>query len=183
VGATGEIGELLGRAQGAYREAVEAVGEEAPQVLSAANDLVMRMARFGRKWREVEREAQRSQPDLVLARLEQLDRKVLETSDPVARGEFERAREAVKAQVSYLAEIARGRERAVARLSHQVATLERLRLAAVRHRSVDAARLGAELQPVVEELQQAGGELDIEAEALSEAHLQPALPVTSTAPN
>jgi hypothetical protein len=80
-----------------------------------------------------------------------------------------------------LAEIARGRERAVARLSHQVATLERLRLAAVRHRSVDAARLGIELQPAVDELHQAGGELDIESEALSEAHLQPTLP--PNAPN
>jgi hypothetical protein len=91
------------------------------------------------------------------------------THDPVARGEFEKARDALVAQVDYVNEIARGRERAIARLTHQVATLERLRLAAVRHRSVDAARLGAELQPVVDELAEAGGEMDLAAEALRDA--------------
>jgi hypothetical protein len=50
-----------------------------------------------------------------------------------------------------------------------VATLERLRLAALRQRSADAGRLGAELQPVVDELTQAGGDFDIAAEALTEA--------------
>ena len=57
-----------------------------------------------------------------------------------------------------------------------MATLERLRWAALRHRSADAARLGAELQPVVEELAQAGGDFDIAAEALTEATVAGALP-------
>jgi len=39
----------------------------------------------------------------------------------------------------------------------------------VHHRSVDAARLGAELAPVVEELTEAGGDLDLASEALGEA--------------
>jgi hypothetical protein len=61
-----------------------------------------------------------------------------------------------------------------------VATLERLRLAALRHRSVDASRLGAELQPVVDELADAGGDLDLASEALDEA--QPlALPAAQLA--
>ena len=82
----------------------------------------------------------------------------------------------MSAQLAYLEEIAGGRERAVARLEHQVATLERLRWAALRHRSADAGRLGAELAPVVEELAQAGGDFDIAAEALSEATVAGALP-------
>jgi hypothetical protein len=180
VAAQGELGELLERASLAHREAVAALGLAAPEVRSAADDLVRRMARFGRRWHEVELEAARARPEVVRGRLTDLDARLLATSDPVARQELGRAREALQAQVDYLDEIARGRERAVARLSHQVATLERLRLQAVRHRSVDAARLGAELQPVADELAQAGGELDIEADALAEAHLGPALPA---APN
>jgi hypothetical protein len=109
-------------------------------------------------------------------RLAELDLRLAACSDAVAQAEFARAREALAAQVDSLAEIARGRERAVARLTHQVAMLERLRLAALRHRSVDAARMGAELQPVVEELSQAGTDLDIASEALSEATTAAALP-------
>jgi hypothetical protein len=93
--------------------------------------------------------------------------------------ELTRAAEALKAQVAYLDEIANGRERAVARLTHQVATLERLRLAALRHRSADVARMGAELAPVVEELAQVGGDFDIAAEALAEATVAGALQAPS----
>jgi hypothetical protein len=168
----GELGGLLGRAATAYREAVEALGDNAPQARKAADDLVQRMARFGRRWREVEAEAARTQPEALHEQLSVISRRLESSTDPQTRADFERAREAVTAQLAYLDEIARGRERAVARLTHQVATLERLRLAAVRHRSVDAARLGAELQPVVEEIADAGGDLDLASEALSEAQAQ-----------
>jgi hypothetical protein len=179
LGSDGELGQLLGRAASAYRDAVEAMGDDAPQARLAADDLVKRMARFGRHWREVEAEAARSLPEELHERLALLTRRLESTEDPLARVEFERAQQAMTAQLDYLQEINRGRERAVARLTHQVATLERLRLAAVRHRSVDAARLGAELQPVVEELSQAGTDLDIASEALSEAVVAGALPAAS----
>lgn len=165
----GELGLLLGRAAGAYREAIEALGTDAPQARAAADDLVKRMASFGRRWREVENDVARCQPDELRGRLDSVEQKLLATGDAVVRVELERAREALAAQLSYLDEIAKGRDRAVARLTHQVAMLERLRLAAVRHRSVDAARLGAELAPVVEELSEAGGDLDTASEALTEA--------------
>jgi hypothetical protein len=169
--AEGELGELLGRAAVAYREAVAAMGREAPAARLAADDLVRRMARFGRHWQEVEAEAARSLPSELNERRLLVGRRLEATSDPLARAEFERARDALDAQLASLAEIARGRERAVARLTHQVATLERLRLAALRHRSVDAGRLGAELAPVVEELTEAGSDLDLESEALTEAQV------------
>jgi hypothetical protein len=165
----GELGELMGRAREAYREAVAALGDGAPEARAAAEDLMKKMAGFGQRWQQVEAEAGRTKPEEVRARLEKIEQKLLAAPDPVVRVELERAREALAAQLSYLDEIARGRDRAYARLTHQVATLERLRLAAVRHRSVDAARLGAELAPVVEELSQAGGDLDLASEALSEA--------------
>jgi hypothetical protein len=170
-----ELGQLLGRAAVAYREAVAAIGSEAPAARVAADELVSKMTRFGRRWRELEAEAARALPAELNDRLLLVGRKLETTVDPLARAEFARAREALGAQAAYLDEIASGRERAVARLTHQVATLERLRLAALRHRSADATRLGAELAPVVDELAQAGGDFDIATEALSEATVAGAL--------
>ena len=145
------------------------LGGEAPAARAAADDLVGKMTRFGKRWRELETEASRSLPGDLRERLQLVGRRLETSSDPLARAELARAREALSAQLAYLEEIHNGRERAVARLEHQVATLERLRLAALRHRSADAARMGAELQPVIEELATAGGDYDIAAEALTEA--------------
>jgi hypothetical protein len=164
-----ELGQLLGRAATAYRDAVAAIGDEAPAARGAADELMRKMARFGKRWRELESEAARSLPEDLNERKLLVGRRLEATQDPLARLELARARDALSAQLSYLDEIRGGRERAVARLEHQVATLERLRLAALRQRSADAGRLGAELQPVVEELTQAGGDFDIAAEALTEA--------------
>jgi hypothetical protein len=169
----GEIGELVGRAQAAQSEADRAIAQDAPEVAQAARDLVGRIERFAERWYEVEREAARSPRRAVEVRLVELDERIAATKDQVAQNEFTRARAALKAQLDYLDEIGRGRERAVARLSHQVAALERLRLQALRHRSVDASRLGAELQPVAEELAQAGVDLDIASDALLEAAVTP----------
>jgi hypothetical protein len=163
----------------AYREAVEAIGDEVPAARTAADEMVRKMTRFGRRWRELEAEASRSLPAQLHERLLLVGRKLESTHDPLTRVELTRAAEALKAQVAYLDEIANGRERAVARLTHQVATLERLRLAALRHRSADVARMGAELAPVVEELAQVGGDFDIAAEALAEATVAGALQAPS----
>lgn len=164
-----ELGKLLGRAAAAYRDAVAAIGGEAPSVRAAADDMLGKMTRFGKRWRELEAEAARSLPNELRERLMLVGRRLDASNDPLARAELARAREQLSAQLAYLEEIANGRERAVARLEHQVATLERLRLAALRHRSADAARMGSELAPLVDELAQAGGDFDIAAEALTEA--------------
>lgn len=169
LGDDSELGQLLGRAAAAYREAVTAIGDEAPAARAAADEMVRKLTRFGRHWRELELEAARSKPAELHERLALVGRKLEATADPLTRTELGRAAEALRAQVGYLDEIASGRERAVARLQHQVATLERLRLAALRHRSADASRLGAELQPVVDELSQVGGDFDLLSEALTEA--------------
>jgi hypothetical protein len=164
-----ELGQLLGRAALAHRDALAVMGDEAPAARAAADDMVLKMTRFGRRWRDLELEAARSRPDELNARLLLVGRKLEASADPLARLELGRAKEALAAQLGYLDEIHHGRERAMARLEHQVAALERLRLAALRQRSADAGRLGAELQPVVDELAQAGGDFDVAAEALTEA--------------
>jgi hypothetical protein len=170
-----ELGQLLGRAARAYREAVQAMGDDAPAARAAADELVRKMTRMGRRWQELEAQAAHTLPADLHERLTLVGRRIEATSDPLARIELGRTREALAAQLTSLDEIRGGRERVAARLEHQVATLERLRLAALRQRSADVGRLGAELQPVVDELTQAGGDLDIAAEALTEATVAGAL--------
>jgi hypothetical protein len=171
--ANAEVGGLLRRASSAYRQAIEVVsdlpGSEAPAAKKAADDLVRRMVRFGVEWREVERRATETTPEQLTERVAVLETRLEKTEDTVAKAELTRAIAAVKSQAAALKEILHGRERAVARLEHQVATLERLRLAALRHRSADASRIQAELQPVVEELAEAGGDYDLASDALRDA--------------
>ena len=71
-----ELGQLLGRAAVAYREAVAAIGDEAPAARAAADDMVRKMTRFGRRWRELEAEASRSLPAQLHDRLQLVGRKL-----------------------------------------------------------------------------------------------------------
>src|SRR5205807_8276409 len=124
--------------------------------------------RVGKRWREIDAQAHRSDRAGLEARLKDMEQRQAGTTDEQVQAEYERARGALQRQLSYLKEIDNGRERAVARLHHQVAMLERLRLAAIRHRSVDAAKMGEELRAVVDDLTRAGQDLDSAAEALAE---------------
>jgi hypothetical protein len=166
--ASDEISPLVTQAIDTLRQSAEALSPH-PQALSAAEELVKKIARFGKRWREIEEQARRTDRVQLEKRLGEIQARRESTKDEQAQGEYDRAISAVGVQLDYLNEIDRGRERAVARLHHQVATLERLRLAVVRHHSVDAARQGEELRSVVEDLGRAGQELDTAAEALSEA--------------
>ncbi len=172
--ANAEVGALLRRAADAHRAAVEVVGGlgqagEAPAARAAADDLVKRMVRFGREWLEIERRATDTRPETLTERVALLEARLEKSEDPIAKTELAKAIAAVRAQGGALREILAGRERAVARLEHQVATLERLKLAALRHRSADASRFQAELQPVVEELSEAGGDYDLASDAIRDA--------------
>jgi hypothetical protein len=166
--ASGELAGLLRRAADALGEARAALGDGAPEARAAAEDLLGRIERFGRRWRDLEQEAGRTDRLALAGRLEQVVAREQVAVDDVARGEYGRARAALRAQLDYLDGIERGRDRAVARLHHHIAALERLRLAALHHRSADASRIGEELAPLVDDLTAAGRELDIAAETLAD---------------
>lgn len=161
-----ELGGLLAQAGRSYQEAVAALAEHKP-ALRAAEALMQRIARFGQRWQEISAQARRSDRGALEARLADLKAREDAATDDQVRGEYRRAATAVTAQLDALREIHAGRERAIAKLHHQVATLERLRLLALRHRSVDAARQGEELRAIVDDLNQAGTELEAASEALS----------------
>jgi hypothetical protein len=166
-GAQDEISTLVTQAAASYQQAAECL-EEHPQARLAAEQLVKKIARFGKKWQDIESQARRSDKGQLEQRVADLQARRDAATDESVRTEYERALGALREQLSYLGEIDKGRERAVARLHHQVATLDRLRLAALRHRSVGASKLGEELRGVVDELTQAGQELDTAAEVLAE---------------
>ena len=161
--ATDEIAGLVNQALASYQQASEAL-EDHPQAKAAAGELVKKIARFGKKWQDIETQTKKSERSDLDKRVAELKARQEAASDDGVRSEYERALSALREQLTYLDEIEKGRQRAIARLHHQVATLDRLRLAAVRHRSVGASKLGEELKTVVDELNQAGQDLDTAAE-------------------
>jgi hypothetical protein len=152
-----------------YQQAAECLDEH-PQARTTAEQLVKKIARFGKKWQDIEAQAHKSDRQKLDEKIAELSARKEASSDDGVRSEYERALGALREQLTSLDEIAKGRERAVARLHHQVATLDRLRLAALRHRSVGAAKFGEELKTVVDDLIQAGQELDTAAEVLAEVN-------------
>lgn len=162
-----EISKLVAQAMTSYQQAADCLAEH-PQARATAEQLVKKVARFGKKWQDIEVQARKSDRQKLDQRIAELQARKDASSDDSVRTEYERALGALREQLTSLGEIEKGRERAVARLHHQVATLDRLRLAALHHRSVGAAKFGEELKTVVDELVQAGQELDTAAEVLAE---------------
>lgn len=169
---SGELAQLTRRAAMVYREARQALGSEGIPAQRAADDLVRRMAEFARRFSNIDGELARLDRPELEARLQALDHRLESVTDGLARSEFAQARAEVAAQLTCLDEITCLRQRVVARVTHQVALLERLRLQAVRYRSSDVAS-SSDLQPVTEALKQAGGELDLVSDALADSGAGP----------
>ncbi len=162
-----ELAKLIAQAVTSYQQAAECLDAH-PQARDAAEDLVKKIARFGKKWQDIEAQVKKGDREQIEQRWSELTQRRDQATDENVRVEYERALLALSEQKTSLNEIEKGRQRAIARLHHQVATIERLRLAALRHRSVGVSKLGEELRAVVEELNQAGQELDTAAEVLAE---------------
>lgn len=165
--ATDEVAKLVNQAVASFQQASECLDEH-PQARTAAADLLKKIVRFGKRWQEIEAQARQSGRESLEQRRADLEQRRDKATDETVRTEYERALGALRGQIENLAEIDKSRERAIARLHHQVAIIERLRLAALRHRSASAAKLDEELQAVARDLTQAGQELDTAADALVE---------------
>ncbi len=166
--ASGEIGQLLRRAAVAHREAVGLLGPATEPVRIAADQLMSKLQQLGAHWQKMESATAGIDRHELVVRASSLRKRAEAEADPIARADFNRASDAVEAQGASLREIARGRDRAVARLSREVALLERLRLTTLHHQSTDGARLAGELAPLADELLSAGQELTLAAESMAE---------------
>ena len=162
-----ELSKLIRQALLVYRE-TEGNLTDHPNAKAAAEQLVVKIDRFGKRWQDILAQTQKTDRQALDERKQELKTRLENTTDDGTISEYRRALSAIEEQMRYLDDIDKGRQRAIARLHHQVATLERLRLAAIRHRSVGADKLNEELKPMIEELNQAGQDLDTAVEVLSE---------------
>ncbi len=173
---SGEILELCERGVATYRRTKEALRDREdqgvsndPKLTRGVESLMLRIVALGRRWQEVEREANRTSADALTDRLAELEDKIAHAQDPVARRQYEKAKDALGAQLGYLRDISRNRERVTARVHNYLAALERLHLAVLNHQGADAAKFSDELQPLLDEIDDYGVEIDIASEALTEA--------------
>lgn len=157
---TGEIHQILERAVELWRRVDASLEQDSP-VRRTIEDSVLRLFEVAGRWRSVEAEGAASSAEALVARMEEIDARIVRSEDPVARGQYEKARAALATQLQYVREIAISRERVVARMHHYLTAMERLRFAVVSHRSADASRLSAEVQPILTDL-------DVLAQALTE---------------
>ena len=163
----GEVGELLGRAATLW-EKVDASLERDSSARRAIEDSVIRLFDVAAKWQSVESESSLPPADKLVERMEEIDAKIARTDDAVAKGQYERARGALAEQLRYVQEINTSKERVVARMHHYLAAMERLRFAVINHKSADASRLSTEVQPILDDLNALGKEIDCTSEAIGE---------------
>lgn len=172
---SGEMLDLAQRSLETYRRINEVLRDRKdrgtppdPKLISAVDDLVLRILDLGRKWHEVEKEASRTSAGALVERIGELQGKIDKSQDKVARRQYEMARDALQAQLGYLRDISRSRERVVARVHNYLAALERLHLAVLNHRGADTAKFSAGLSPLIDEISNIGQEMDFASEAISE---------------
>ena len=169
---SGEMLDLCQRAVKLYARVKEVLGDryngESGEMVQGAESLVLRIFGLARKWHEVEREAGRTSADDLDGRIQDLARKIKKTDDTVARKQYKMAREALNTQLGYLRDISRSGERITAQVYNYLAALERLHLAVLNHQSADAAKLADEIQPILDDIDSIGCEMDFESDALSE---------------
>jgi hypothetical protein len=179
--------ELYGRIRQVLRDRKEK-GVENEGLSKMVSNLVQKVLHLGPKWNEVERGLGQTSAEDLVRRVEELERKIGETADQVARRQYSMAKDALSSQLRYLQDISRSRERVVARVHNYLATLERLHLAVVNHSGADAAKFSDEVQPILDEIDSLGHEMDFASEAMREVAevgvpaVQPAEAAVAAAP-
>jgi hypothetical protein len=108
-------------------------------------------------------------PQSVAQRIEQLQAEHAEARDPIARRELERSVEALTDQEAQLSALLQGRERLLARLGRELASLERAEVSLAMFASGNASLFGLGLERVGDELTRQAEELEDEGQALQAA--------------
>ncbi|HJZ87813.1 MAG TPA: hypothetical protein VKN99_21715 [Polyangia bacterium] len=169
----GELLELTERGVETRRRVLAALAgrpaEERGPLAKAVDELALKVIAVAARFGEVDRDGQSESAEALVARIDALGRKIEETEDPVARGHWRTAHDALLAQLGHVRQISVSRERAMARLASYQATLERLHLAAVHHRTADTERFAAEMRPIMDQLSAAGRDLECDAHGIGES--------------
>jgi hypothetical protein len=164
---SGEVRELVDRGMAVWTKVETTVAEDAP-ARKAIEQSILRLFEVARRWQAVEVDGARVPVDSLIARMEAITEKMSRTDDAIAKAQYEQAHTALAEQLRYAREIGTARERVVARMHHYIAAMERLRFALINHRSADASRVSTEVQPILEDLDSLGKEIDFASEAIGE---------------
>jgi hypothetical protein len=164
---SGEIRELADRAMRVWKQVETSIPEDAAP-RKAMEQSVLRLFEVARRWHAVESDGARQPIESLVERMEAISDKMSRTEDAIAKAQYERAHAALGEQLRYVKEIGTARERVVARMHHYIAAMERLRLALVNHRSADASRISTEVQPILEDLDDLGKDIDFASQAIGE---------------
>jgi hypothetical protein len=162
----GEMRELADRGMGVWTKVAENTPGGAAN--KAFEDSVLRLFDVAKRWQAVEADGARVPADALVERMEGIQAKIERTSDSIAKAQYQRAHDALGEQLRYVKEIGTSRERVIARMHAYVAGMERLRFALINHRSADASRVSTEVQPILEDLDALGKEIDCASEAMGE---------------
>jgi hypothetical protein len=168
----GEIRELADRGLAVWGKIEPSLDRESP-VRRALEDSLCRLFDVAGRWADVEADGARAPVEGLVARMEAITTKMERTEDAIAKEQYREAHAALAEQLRYIKEIGTARERVIARMHHYLAAMERLRFAVINHKSHDASRVSTEVQPILDDLNDLGREIDFSSEALGEVEAQP----------
>ena len=173
-GLSGELARLAHGAFDLYQRAREALASS-PQ--SAARQHVgrsleavtARVLDLAGRWHALDVEVGDGAERGVAQRVAEVQKLRLATGDPSARTQLQAAERALNDELAQIRRIRAGRERVLARLHADLATLERTRFSLLALRCTDAHLAASELSQLSEDLGALGAEMDGEARAVDEA--------------
>lgn len=171
-----DFAELVGRASesrvrvlDALERRAEGTEKERAQVSKAVDELASCIVKVGRRWQAVDSDLGPTSTAVLEQRIAELAGRIEAAADPEAKTAYQKAKSALEDQLQHRTEIAKSRDRTVARLHSYLAVLERLHLAVVRFRSSDAHRFATEMQPMLDELDGVGTDAELAAQAIDES--------------
>ncbi len=155
----GEMREIIVRA---YHLSVEARSSLAPEDINrrTLEEGVLRLFSLAKKWANACGESHTLSADLLVDRMENLDKRIENSTDDIAREQFMQARQGLAEQLRYVKEIGANRERVLARMHNYMAALERLRMAIINLHSADATRCARESEDLQKESEELRADLD-----------------------
>ena len=165
---TGEVHDLVKRGYELWTRAGGDLGQDDASRQSLREG-VLRLFAVARRWQAVESTGAQTTPASLVDRMESLDKRIQETDDEITRTQYQQAKAALAEQLRYVKDIGTSRERVLARMHNYLAAMERLRMAVINLESTNASREAVDVQPLVNDLEKLGADMDSCSEALIEA--------------
>lgn len=170
---TGEVKELVDRGYALWQKSVDELDRDDVN-LATLQEGVLRLLGVAERWRTVEGAGTDETAAALVERIDGLDARIAKTDDAVTKNQYQQAKTALVEQLRYIKDIGVSRERVLARMHNYLAAMERLRMAVINLASSNASRDAVDVQPLIDNLQLIGADMDSCSEALVEADTETA---------